>query len=462
MWLTLPGCPGYFCASNKRTLHKPMKTRTATLLFTFLLATATIIRAQSSFVKIVLSGNSNDASQGYAAMVLAFDQSGNNLLTSNDQGDETAFGQLNSKMFPFTRSADGFLISNYDSRPEIAAYTSIPFGIVSKNAGTVKIIAATFSNDPNVPQVDFVWIEKTATGERFSILDTVLLNVDANMNYNAGYVLHIGPAVHHGVAHEQCTGMNNGSLHVQGPNYAGFTHELSFNGVPVYTSVVNAVDTLVSGLAPGSYVSVVRINGIPVDSSDIAILPANLLLADFVAGNTVVNTGDVVHFADYSVGGTSYAWDFGDGHTSATIGNETHPFSTSGNYVVTLQVTDANGCSSSANANILVDSLPATSSYSQFTGGPAPFSAAGGNGPSSANSTHFRNTVNNLGNYRIQVNVDEATVSTVTIVSMNGTVIANETQTASVAGYALPAEGIYIVYVGNASGTTTDSILVTR
>ena len=70
------------------------------------------------------------------------------------------------------------------------------------------------------------------------------------------------------------------------------------------------------------------------------------IIADFINTNSVCS-GDVTSFINTSTSSYSiltYFWDFGDGNTS-TLENPTHIYSSSGTYVVSLVVTDTNGCS---------------------------------------------------------------------------------------------------------------------
>jgi gliding motility-associated-like protein len=78
-------------------------------------------------------------------------------------------------------------------------------------------------------------------------------------------------------------------------------------------------------------------NSLP-DSCAPAVSPApNANASNATAG------GNSYLFTDLTAGGTTWAWDFGDGGTS-TQQNPTHSFPTSGTYTVILTVTNANGC----------------------------------------------------------------------------------------------------------------------
>ncbi len=71
------------------------------------------------------------------------------------------------------------------------------------------------------------------------------------------------------------------------------------------------------------------------------------LTADFTGNKTVGVKPLVVQFTDTTTGGTptSWLWDFGDGDTTdATLRNPLHTYSASGDYTVTLTVTNTMGC----------------------------------------------------------------------------------------------------------------------
>ncbi len=442
---------------------KTIKMTLATVVMMLAVATG---NAQTIFVKLLLAENSNDLTQYHSPIVLAFDSNGADSLQFPDAGNESFFGQFNAKMFPFTTSADGFVISNYDARPALTSIKSIPFGIVSKDTGTVKIIAMVSSSDQSTPPpACTVWIENTVTGERHSLLDTVKLDVSTNTNYATDYIVHIGLPCSNVSTDEICYGMNNGSLHVTGPNFPGFTHELTLNGAPLYTAVVSGIDTLVNNLAPGNYISVVRINGIPFDSSDITINAASQLIADFASDYNFILAGETVNFTDNSIGAVNYEWSFGDGDSSTTAGNESHLFATPGTFTVTLNVTDNNGCTANTFDIIEVDTAASTSSHNNsFGGGHGSFFSSGsGNGLSASTScvagvgAHVT-----LFNQKVLVDLGEGSAQTVSIVSANGTVVSNAPQFNSATEYVLPASGLYIVTIVYTNGTSNSTTILAQ
>lgn len=69
-----------------------------------------------------------------------------------------------------------------------------------------------------------------------------------------------------------------------------------------------------------------------------------------------------VNFASNAPGATSYNWTFGDGSPASTVANPSHTYTANGSYNVTLSVTNAAGCVSTAtrSAYIKIGSLNAT------------------------------------------------------------------------------------------------------
>lgn len=82
------------------------------------------------------------------------------------------------------------------------------------------------------------------------------------------------------------------------------------------------------------------------------------ILQNPVAAFTSVDNAGTVTFTDASTGATSWSWNFGDGSPTSSQQNPVHTYAVSGNYVVTLTVT--NGCGTdiiTQTVNVIVTSI---------------------------------------------------------------------------------------------------------
>ncbi len=439
-----------------------MKTLTSTLAILTLVLSTLVAQAQTSTVKIYLTENSNNPAQAHSPIVIGFDPNGDNALSYPDAGNASTIGNYNTEMYPFTLTSDGFELTSYDCRPALTTHVTVPFGVLTKDTGDVKIYVVLTSSSPAVATPGYAWIENILTGEHFNLLDTVKLDVSENINFAANYLIHIGLPVSNTVTDETCYEAYDGGLYVQA-NTPGFTHELTLNGTPLYNSIVTGTDTLVTGLAAGNYVSVVRINGIPVDSSDITIAGGTPLIADFYADYNSIVEGDTVTFFDVTTNAYNYSWHFGDGDSTNMGGDVIHQYNTPGIYMATLTISDENGCTAS-NYDYIDVASSSTASGNGSGHGHGPMGEVGNGNPNLGNALEsFRNTTRfTVSNSRLMVDLSEATSSTVTIVSVNGTVVANERQNDSVATYELPAPGAYIVTVVYANGTANSTTIIAQ
>lgn len=103
---------------------------------------------------------------------------------------------------------------------------------------------------------------------------------------------------------------------------------------------------------------------------DTLIIPVSIFQGPLAEFNfTSACAGDTTYFTDNSTGNAaavvSWSWNFGDGNSS-TLQNPKHRYANSGNYSVNLVVTDANGCTSVKNRQVVVNPLP--SPLFQFSG----------------------------------------------------------------------------------------------
>jgi PKD repeat protein len=96
--------------------------------------------------------------------------------------------------------------------------------------------------------------------------------------------------------------------------------------------------------APGTYDVSLQV-GNAFGNSTVLISSGYIVIADLpVAGFTSQDDNGTVSFNNTSQGGSNYLWDFGDGSTSIEQ-SPTHSYANSGNYNVSLTVTNACGAS---------------------------------------------------------------------------------------------------------------------
>jgi gliding motility-associated-like protein len=103
------------------------------------------------------------------------------------------------------------------------------------------------------------------------------------------------------------------------------------------------------------YVSATDVNGCKAkDSINISVLPS-LNPAIIVNPNPVSIFDPTVHFMDASIGSVSWFWSTGDGFTSNQQNFfHTYSGSLSGNYTVSLVVSNSNGCTDSTKVEVVV------------------------------------------------------------------------------------------------------------
>ncbi|MFN5635850.1 MAG: gliding motility-associated C-terminal domain-containing protein, partial [Flavobacteriales bacterium] len=195
-----------------------------------------------------------------------------------------------------------------------------------------------------------------------------------------------------------CNGLNNGTANVT-----------ASGGTAPYTYLWNNNSTFatVANLAPGNYsVTVTDANGCTVSANvnitEPAILGANTASTDVTCNGLNNGTASVT-----ASGGTApYTYLWNNNATSATVSNLAP-----GNYTVT--VTDANGCTASANVNITEPTILGASTTSTdvtcngLNNGTANVTASGGTAPYTYlwNNNATSATVSNLapGNYTVTV-----------------------------------------------------------
>ncbi len=125
---------------------------------------------------------------------------------------------------------------------------------------------------------------------------------------------------------------------------------------------------------------------------------------DGLASTCIINEVDFVDFTTIPGGGTvtSWAWNFGDGSTSA-LENPTHLYGAVGTYTITLTVSTADGCTSTFTKTIIVYTEPVLDiifnepTCNGFSDGSITVFVAGGSGSFDIEITNVGGTVLNVG-----------------------------------------------------------------
>ena len=97
--------------------------------------------------------------------------------------------------------------------------------------------------------------------------------------------------------------------------------------------------------SPGNYIVYLSVsNQQNSDDKKINIIIHEPLKADFFVSSTVVKTQEKIQFTSNSTGNiSSYLWDFGDLTATSTEANPSHVYTRTGNFTVTLKVSDERG-----------------------------------------------------------------------------------------------------------------------
>lgn len=439
-----------------------MKTLTQKLaLAAMLLITGTATaQTASQVIKLYMTENANMPSQAPALLTLKFTNGGNDSLQFPDQGDVASLGQFSDEVFPFSVTTDSAVITGYDCRSLVTSYREIRVGFGCKNPGDIKVFATTSTSDPAIAAPAYVWLEQISTGERYNVLDTAKFSIAGNPDFESDFIMHIGPPCATYSTPETCYGYANGTIHAAGPNYPNFNYELWMGNSQIVNTTVAGYDTTITGLSGGNYVSVIRINGIPVDSSDILVGGATPIVADFLTDYNFIAAGDTVNFTDMSAGGVNYTWDFGDGDTSYVAGSESHSYASIGSYQVTLTISDGNGCESSTYDFITVQS-PALMNNSLNNSTASNFNTGDRNNSTSSAIAINSGTDVYASGQRLIVAVQQET-SSITVVAANGALVYSGVQTESRAEYNLPAAGVYVVTITYANGTAESKTILAQ
>jgi PKD repeat protein len=134
-----------------------------------------------------------------------------------------------------------------------------------------------------------------------------------------------------------------------------------FSGVSYTTPPLFATDTFYAAVCPGHY-------RYPF------IVQVDAMTASFTPPSGC--TGQSLSFSGTGTSALSsisgYSWNFGDGSPAVNTQNTTHTYASSGNYTVTLTVTNASGCTMTATQTVAVSAPPSISVTPSVTSGCGP------------------------------------------------------------------------------------------
>jgi len=166
------------------------------------------------------------------------------------------------------------------------------------------------------------------------------------------FVLHFTPKAEISTADQQCNSL--GAITIIQPGSANWTYTLTDNNhVSIGTGMLNNNNSATIAAAAGTYtLTLVDANNYTVVKT-VTVNGTQPVSAAFTASSTLVEvTGDVI-FTSTTANAVATTWDFGDGSISTTP-TATHNYVVPGTYAVTLTVTNAVGCSSTATQSITV------------------------------------------------------------------------------------------------------------
>ncbi len=129
--------------------------------------------------------------------------------------------------------------------------------------------------------------------------------------------------------------------------------------------------SIATNLAAGNYTVTVSVIGggcpqnidiiIPATPSPVASFRPNPLKMSYL--------DPYCQFTDNSIGAVGWLWNFGDGSSTETIQNPSHTFPGTGEYLVTLTITSADGCTDDTTITVLVTFLSTIYIPNAFTPG---------------------------------------------------------------------------------------------
>ena len=172
-----------------------------------------------------------------------------------------------------------------------------------------------------------------------------------------------------GTTNDGCTGTASVTINVSQPPIIDYTTAQSHcgqsdgnimtnvtGGIPpyIYQWSNGAISPNLSNISSGSYILTVSDNNGCSSSISITVTEAPKPQANFAPKPQITTIDDpIIYFENYSIGASSYEWDFGDGYNSSEF-SPIHTYQNAGEYHILLSAIDQYGCIDTAGANVII------------------------------------------------------------------------------------------------------------
>jgi PKD repeat protein len=169
--------------------------------------------------------------------------------------------------------------------------------------------------------------------------------------------------------HVVCHGTNSGSVEIAKPGNYDWNYLITDSNATRFTSGTHVYESaMIFGLRAGTYTLYTTSPFSNPDTTLLVVTEPAAVTAEFSSDyQQVYLSAATISFTNNSANANSFTWDFGDGSV-AYNNTTTHQYLFPGTFVVTLTASDNNGCSSTSDQTIIVNTdLPMTINSSNVT-----------------------------------------------------------------------------------------------
>ncbi len=289
----------------------------------------------------------NTASQLLDVTTVAFNSDATVNMDAQYDGIKVA-GALNRHTL-YTHNADPMKWLAINTLKSIEETSTVPVGF---EAGVSGSYSFTFGGLNSFDPTSYITLED----KKLNIMHDVRsgdynFTADATDNFDR-FVLHFTPATKINTTNATCS--SNGQINIEQPGTANWNYSVAnSNGVVVSSGTLNQATPVTVSAANGVYtVTLTDANNYSV-VKNIQVSGAQQITANITTDKVTAETGEDIVFNSFS-NASSYSWNFGDGTVANTV-VATHNYTAEGIYNVSLQVTNTDGCSSTATQAITVN-----------------------------------------------------------------------------------------------------------